>query len=74
MTVMKNASMKISRHGDLVWVTNIRHLDLDVIVGSIETVTNPLNPFQQGDPICFAPREVLDMRQVSRPPIHLVAS
>ena len=45
-------------------------------VGEIDAiVTNPANPFQLGDPICFAPRDVLDMRQNSnRAPLRLVAS
>lgn len=73
--IIRNAAMKISRHGDIVWATNIRHLDLDVIIGTVDNVTRPDNPFQMGDPICFAPREVLDMRQnADRRQLHLVAS
>ena len=67
-----NAVMKIHRHGDFIWVSNVRHLDLDVVVGTVDSTTHPKNPFQIGDPICFAPREVLDMREVSRPPLQLV--
>lgn len=67
-----DARMKIRRQGDLIWVRELRHLDLDVIVGVVDSVTHPNNPFQPGDPICFAPCEVLDQREVTRPPIHLV--
>ena len=71
---MIDTRFKISRQGDIVWVSRTRHIDLDVIVGVVDSVTHPQNPFQPGDPICFAPSEVLDMREVTRPPIHLVST
>ena len=74
MTMTDNALAKIHRQGDMIWVAQIRHLDLDVIVGVVDSVTHPANPFQKGDPICFSPCELLDMREVSRPHIQLVAT
>ena len=33
-----DARMKISRQGDYIWVRELRHLDLDVIVGVVDSV------------------------------------